>query len=69
MGIRDDQTCSSCEDGPETATHFIWKCCASKLDSGKYFVYTFYTLIIAEPYEIHLKITWVLITFGSLLYH
>ena len=26
MGIRDDPTCSSCEEGPETATHFIWEC-------------------------------------------
>jgi len=26
MGIRDDPTCSSSEEGPETATHFIWEC-------------------------------------------
>ena len=36
---------------------------------GENSIYTLYTLINAEPGEIQLKITWVLITYRSLVYH
>jgi len=36
---------------------------------GENFIYTLCTLINAEPCEIHSKITGVLITYRSLVYH
>jgi len=73
MGIRDDPTCSSCEEGPKTNSdpfHMGMQqmCCALTLDSGENFI-TLYILISAEPCEIHSKITGVLMTYRSPVHH
>jgi len=73
MGIRDDPTCSIAVSRVLKQRLISYGSAASVLRFdirfGENFIYTLYTLINAEPCEIHSKITGVLITYRSLVYH
>jgi len=49
-GIRNDPVCNNCDEGPETATHFIYECsrCTAAWDPGIFLFIPFRHLINAK---------------------
>ena len=68
-GIIDDPIRNNCEEGPETATHYLCECSRDMLRLDMIFGEKFRYGVGVGSCEIHSKITGILTTYKSLVYH